>query len=184
MRPVTLPPTTRKNFPHANEWLICPVSTVLFTCCWQNGHWYRRICLPFFAVTSGSGAWFLVAGCACGGSLDFHRFTVREKYQEAIIVGFLITLPSLLKGCPPKKNLIYRFLLHWVPPITKLKFLKSWPHIVYNAHQWQLLTPRASTSWRIPTIWNPNHIAVRYYHVVNQVITLLYITSIVTFHSL
>ena len=75
---------------------------------------------------------------------------------KAIIVGFLSTLPSLLKGCPPPKNLIYRFLLHWVRPITKLKFLKSWPHIVYNAHQWQLLTPRASTSWRIPTIWNPN----------------------------
>ena len=35
--------------------------------------------------------------------LDFHRFTVCEKYQEAIIVGFLSTLPSLLKGCPPQK---------------------------------------------------------------------------------
>ena len=58
----------------------------------------------------------------------------------------------ITEGVSPQKNLIYRFLLHWVPPITKLKFLKSWPHIVYNARQWQLLTPRASTSWRIPTI--------------------------------
>ena len=35
----------------------------------------------------------------------------------------------ITEGVSPQKNLIYRFLLHWVPPITKLKSLKSWPHI-------------------------------------------------------
>ena len=74
MRPVTKPPTTRKNFPHANEWLICPVSTVLFTCRWQNGHWYRRICLPFFAVTSGSGgrgsSWLAALAVAASGRTE------------------------------------------------------------------------------------------------------------------
>ena len=74
IRPVTQPPLTRKNFPHANEWLTCPVSTVLSTCFWQNGHWYRCSCLPVFVFTSDFGgrgsSWLAALAVAAAGRTE------------------------------------------------------------------------------------------------------------------